>query len=91
MKQRPIFTRGLNEYESRWRLLAFGVPHIHWRRIQIQMEELQSLEINNRQVCTVCMMASRLIARGSRLMKTSRLLAYQESTSVAQQKVHTSQ
>jgi len=35
MKQRPISTEGLNEHESRWRLLVFGVPHIHWRRIQV--------------------------------------------------------
>ena len=28
MKQRPISTEGLNEHESRWRLLVFGVPHI---------------------------------------------------------------
>ena len=35
MKQRPISMEGLNEHESRWRLLVFGVPHIHWRRIQV--------------------------------------------------------
>ena len=35
MKQRPISTEGLNEHELRWRLLVFGVPHIHWRRIQL--------------------------------------------------------
>ena len=42
MKQRPISTEGLNEHESRWRLLVFGVFHIHWRRIKVQMEVLQA-------------------------------------------------
>ena len=27
MKQRPISTEGLNEYESRWRLLLFGASY----------------------------------------------------------------
>ena len=35
MKQRLISMEGINEHESRWRLLVFGVPHIHWRRIQV--------------------------------------------------------
>ena len=35
IKQLPISMEGLNKHESRWRLLVFGVPHIHWRRIQI--------------------------------------------------------
>jgi len=34
------------------------VPHIHWRKIQVQLEELQASEINNGQVCTVCAQAS---------------------------------
>jgi len=28
-------------------LLAFGVLHIHWRRIQVQMEELQASQIKH--------------------------------------------
>jgi len=51
---------------------------------------LQALEIKNAQVCTVCAHASRVITMDSRLMKTSRLMAPQESTDVAQQREYIS-
>ena len=42
-------------------LLVFGVPYIHWRRILIQMEVLQSSQIKHRHVHALCMIISRLI------------------------------
>jgi len=56
MKRRPISTERLNEHEPRWRLLAFGVPHIYWRRIQIQVEVLQTSQIKYGYVQALCML-----------------------------------
>ena len=67
MKQRPISTEGLNEHELRWRLLVFGVPHIHWRRIKDQVEVLQASEIKHGHAQTLCMLISQPIGVISRL------------------------
>ena len=37
------------------------VPHIHWKRNQVRVEVIQTSEIKNGQVCTVCAQNSRLI------------------------------
>jgi len=34
------FYKRLMECESRWRLLVFWVPHIHWRRLHYKVEEI---------------------------------------------------
>ena len=56
MKHRPISMEGFNVHESRWRLLVFEVPNIHWRRIQVQMEVLQVLQIKYGCVQALCML-----------------------------------
>ena len=58
---------GLNENESKWRLLVFGVPYIHRRRIQVQVEVLQALQIKHGYVHALCIFISRLIGVISRL------------------------
>ena len=57
----------LNEHESRWRFLVFGVPHIHWRRIKDQVEVLPASEIKHGHVQGLRMLISRLIRVISRL------------------------
>jgi len=68
----PSSTEGLNEHESRWRLLVFGVPHIHWRRIKDKVEVLQVSKIKHGYVHALCMLISQLIGiisqLGSRLV-----------------------
>jgi len=44
------------KHELRWRLLVFGVPHIHWRRIQVQVKVLQALQIKHGRVQELCML-----------------------------------
>jgi len=48
-------------------MLVFGVTHIHWRRIQVQVEVLLILEIRHEHVQALCMIISRLIGLISRL------------------------
>ena len=48
-------------------MLVFGVPHIHWRRIKVQVETLQDSQIKHEHVQIVCMIISRLIGLFSRL------------------------
>jgi len=67
----PISTEGLNEHESRWRLLVFGVSHIHWRRIKVQVEVLlQASQIKHGHVHALCMLISQLISVISRSTNT---------------------
>jgi len=48
-------------------LLIFGVPYIHWRRIQVQIEVLQASQIKHGYVQILCMIISRLVGLISRL------------------------
>jgi len=61
MKGMSISMKGLNEHESRWRLLVFEVPHIHWRRIKDHVKILQASEIKHEHVQALHMLISRLI------------------------------
>jgi len=58
---------GINEHESRWRLLVFEVSHIHWRRVKDQVDVLQVSEIKHRRVHDLFMLISRPIGVISRL------------------------